>query len=131
MAWRKAGQERSCFGEKRCCLSWTLFQIAAKFRVPTEGSIYQGSEQVHGPAGSWDVASAGEMHESRDWDAYSEQAYASHQEYINDLYYLTVQFKYVMQRRNKKGRTVAAILESGASYSHSHTYAMVRSSILR
>ena len=41
-----------------------------------------------------------------------------HQDYMNDLAYLTVEFASDVGRRKSKGRTLLSVIESGSEYDH-------------
>jgi hypothetical protein len=110
-----------CFGEHRVPLSSDLVKIQSKFRVPASGAIYHGQQRVHGPAGTWSpdsIKKRSAMYANRDWDTYCQQPYKRHQQYIDDVAALTWKYPEEMSRKNKKGRSVAQILESGTSYIH-------------
>jgi hypothetical protein len=120
----------------RACAVWTCFlfclclwfaicvdiltEQTCPSKAPAGGSFYHGGDPPPGAEGKWhkDASPKHVVSEDRTLDVYSKLPYASHQDYINDLMDLRFRFASDMRRRDCKGRSVAQILEAGASYKH-------------
>lgn len=110
---------QACFGETRSALSCRVLLLQTKFRNRiTVGTVYHGQAKTHGPEGVWDLNAPRQQVVGRDWDAYVQMPYSSHQEYINDLVELVREFPQDMEKKDSKGRTVEHILEHGSRYKH-------------
>ena len=108
----------ACFGEKRTALSREIIALQRKFMVPASGRIHRGELPAAGEEGKWPAKADNMQARGREWNAYVQEPYASHQDYIDDLASLTVRFATDMGRKDSKGRTVFQILQSGAAYQH-------------
>ncbi|CAJ1427843.1 unnamed protein product [Effrenium voratum] len=108
----------ACFGEKRTALSREIIALQRKFMVPASGRIHRGELPAAGEEGKWPAKADNMKARGREWNAYVQEPYASHQDYIDDLASLTVRFATDMGRKDSKGRTVFQILQSGAAYQH-------------
>ena len=105
-----------CFGERRCALSAELLRVQQKFRCPV-GCPFEGvaGRPCAGKV-AWPNKEAGTTPPpSEEW--YS-TPFASHEEYVSALHHLSVKYAGDMGRRNKRGRSVLQILQSGAARSH-------------
>jgi len=111
----------ACFGEHTNALSAKLRVLQRKFNVPDFCGIHPHS-RVHTGVGRWPDGRQNILSIGRDLDAYVKQPYKVHQEYVDDLFDLTLEFPDLMSRSNEKGkekgRTVRQILQSGSSYEH-------------
>ncbi|CAJ1383781.1 unnamed protein product [Effrenium voratum] len=108
----------ACFGEKRTALSREIIALQRKFMVPASGRIHRGELPAAGEEGKWPAKADNMKARGREWNAYVQEPYASHQDYIDDLASVTVRFATDMGRKDSKGRTVFQILQSGAAYQH-------------
>ena len=69
-------------------------------------------------SGKWKAGQAKPNHVDRDWAAYSQSAYSSHQDYIDDIHDICLQFPTEMSRRNSTGQTLRQVLVNGVGFEH-------------
>ena len=70
------------------------------------------------PAGRWQATQTQPQHKDRDWLAYSQTAYVAHQDYIDDIQEVCLQFPKDMSRKNSSGQTLRQVLVNGAGFEH-------------
>lgn len=106
----------ACSGEKRTALSRRLLSIQGKFRAPATGRVYHGREDGV-PHGVWPEHEE-KVVEEVDWGTYMKKPFESHQEYVDAVHGLTLDFPSEMDRKDAKGRSIREILKAGVSYRH-------------
>ncbi|CAJ1431563.1 unnamed protein product [Effrenium voratum] len=106
----------ACSGEKRTALSRRLLSIQGKFRAPATGRVYHGREDGV-PHGVWPEHEE-KVVEEVDWGTYMKKPFESHQEYVDAVHGLTLDFPREMDRKDAKARSIREILKAGVSYRH-------------
>ena len=90
----------ACSGEKRTALSRRLLSIQGKFRAPATGRVYHGREDGV-PHGVWPEHEE-KVVEEVDWGTYMNKPFESHQEYVDAVHGLTLDFPREMDRKDAK-----------------------------
>ena len=107
-----------CFGGHRTAVGARVVSLHQKFRVPRNGTFYHGEQASPSEEGVWQPSRGKNRFKNLDWSIYVAKPYKKHQDYIDDLCALVLEFPSDMNRSNSKGRTVEDILKSGASFEH-------------
>ena len=110
-----------CFGGKRNKMTREILELQRKLLNPPNGNenaLYYGSPLKSGPKQK--VRRAREVTKSK-WAQYIKRPFTSYAEYVSQLERIQHKYPKEMGRRDgagKRGRTVAAILRTGASERH-------------
>ena len=68
--------------------------------------------------GRWQANRKEPRHHDRDWASYSLTPYRTHQQYIDDIQDVCLQFPQDMSRKNSSGQTLRQVLVNGAGFEH-------------
>ena len=69
-------------------------------------------------AGRWPGRRQEQVNPDRDYKEYSLTPYQNHQDYVNDIFDVTIKYSAELKRTNSKGKTLRQILINGSAYSH-------------
>lgn len=106
-----------CNGEHVWPCSRRLRQIQQKFTVPVACGIYQGEFPADADVAVWPKRLTSRS-AAVNWVAYVATPYDNHQQYVDDIYDLTLDFHGDMCRKDKKNNSALEILKNGSKYRH-------------
>lgn len=84
---------------------WIYHRISFCIEPPCYGGQWPGKRQQP-------------VHPDRNYEEYTQEPYQNHQQYVHDIFDLTLKYADQMKKTNGRGKTLKQILINGSAYSH-------------